>query len=208
MHLGVCFRTQVNYLTTVGLLEAHFEALSEEIFRLMLFSEWCSPVRTGPGSLFMVRHFPIRMVWTSATPGPGSLLSAACGCSLPRGWGGVCMCVRARACTHLLITGLEDSGHDWALGGGEPPAVSRARFWARTFSPPRSSLGMRGAPASSLPSPPPRPRKTHGFCLLVTHGWSSVDGERRPSQRLPCLPLRRGSLSYPYRHLKHLSGGG
>ena len=90
-------------------------------------------------------------LWLVLPPGVGCVCVCVCSCIFtpadhsPRGW-------RAR----------------WGAGGGEPPAVSRAR--SRHFLFPCSSLGMCAAPASSLPGPPLHPRKTRGLCLLVTHG--------------------------------------
>ena len=168
MHSSVYFRTQLNYPTTVGLFEACFEALSEEAFRLVLLSERRSPLGTGPHALFMMRRF-----FPSGRCGHQLLLAARGFCLLPvagpspgRGvWGCVCVC----AC---IFTPADHSPRGWrarwGAGGGEPPAVSRAR--SRHFLYPCSSLGMCAAPASSLPGPPLHPRKTRGLCLLVTHG--------------------------------------
>ena len=116
MHSSDYFRTQLNYPTTVGLFEACFEALSEEAFRLVLLSERRSPLGTGPHALFMVRRF-----FPSGRCGHQLLLAVRVFCLLPvagpspgRGVG-VCVCVCVHAYSHLLITVLEDGGHDGAL---------------------------------------------------------------------------------------------
>ena len=169
MHSGVYFRTQLNYPTTVGLFEARFEALSEEAFRLVLLSEWCSLLGTGPHTLSMERRFfPTQDGVDISYSWPRESSVCCLWLVLPPGVGCVCVCVCARACSHLLITVLEDGGHDGALVvvsrlRSPEPVPGRFLFLC-------SSLGMCTAPASGLPGPPFHPRKTRGLRLLVTHG--------------------------------------
>ena len=197
MHLGVCFRTQLNYLTTAGLLEARFEALSEEAFRLVLLSERRSPPGTGPHTLFMVRRFfPTQDGVDISYSWPRESSVCCLWLVLPLGVGG-CVC----AC---MFTPADHSPRGrwarWGAGGGEPPAVSRAH--SRALSLPPAFLWGCARPR------PPRPRKTRGLCLHVAPAGSSADSARQPSQGLPCLLLRRGSLSCPEPCLKRLLGGG
>ena len=132
---------------------------------------------------------PLRTVWTSATPGPASLLCAACGWSFPRAWG-VCVCVCV--CTCMFTPADHSPGGRrarWGAGGGEPPAVSRACSRALSLPvllsgdvrcpglrPPRPTFSSQEDPRAP-PACDPRPealQTVSGGCLGVCLVCSSV----------------------------------
>lgn len=132
MHLGVCFRTQLNCPTTAGLLEARFEALSEEAFRLVLLSERRSPPGTGPHTLFMVRRFfPTQDGVDISHSWPRECSVCCLWLLLPPGVG-VCVC----ACMFIPADHSPRGRRArWGAGGGEPPVGSRAHSRALSLPP-------------------------------------------------------------------------
>ena len=191
MHSGVYFRTQLNYPTTVGLFEARFEALSEEAFRLVLLSERCSPLGTGPHTLFMERRFfPTQDGVDISYSWPRESSVCCLWLVLPPGVGCVCVCVCVRTC---MFTPADHSPGGrrarWGAGGGEPPAVSRACSRALSLPvllsgdvrcpglrPPRPTFSSQEDPRAP-PACDPRPealQTVSGGCLGVCLVCSSV----------------------------------